>query len=50
VREEVTDADLVQAQLRIAAGRILADVVLAQDQIRLRGAALQCRITNASRT
>ncbi len=45
VTEEVTDVDLVQSQLRIASGETLADLGLAQDGIRLRGAALQCRIT-----
>jgi len=45
VTEEVTDVDLVQSQLRIAAGETLADLGLSQDAIRLRGAALQCRIT-----
>ncbi|MEV0493058.1 pyruvate carboxylase [Streptomyces atratus] len=46
VTEEVTDVDLVQAQLRIASGETLADLGLAQDRIHLRGAALQCRITS----
>ncbi|HET9657653.1 MAG TPA: pyruvate carboxylase [Kineosporiaceae bacterium] len=45
VTEEVTDVDLVQAQIRIAAGQTLADLGLSQDRIQLRGAALQCRIT-----
>ncbi len=45
VTEEVTDVDLVQSQLRIAAGETLADLGLSQDGITLRGAALQCRIT-----
>jgi pyruvate carboxylase len=45
VTEEVTDVDLVRAQFRVAAGETLADLGLAQDRIRLRGAALQCRIT-----
>src|SRR4029077_3678807 len=45
VTEEVTDIDLVQAQMRIASGETLADLGLAQDRITLRGAALQCRIT-----
>ncbi len=45
VTEEVTDVDLVQAQMRIAAGESLADLGLEQENIHLRGAALQCRIT-----
>ena len=45
VTEEVTDVDLVQSQLRIAAGETLADLGLTQESITLRGAALQCRIT-----
>ena len=45
VTEEVTDVDLVGAQLRIAAGETLADLGLSQDSVRFRGAALQCRIT-----
>src|SRR5690242_3004095 len=45
VTEEVTDVDLVQSQLRIAAGETLADLGLRQEDVRLRGAALQCRIT-----
>src|SRR4051812_48664384 len=45
VTEEVTDVDLVQSQMRIAAGESLADLGLAQDTVALRGAALQCRIT-----
>ncbi|MGH3629314.1 MAG: pyruvate carboxylase, partial [Sciscionella sp.] len=45
VTEEITDVDLVQAQMRIAAGETLADLGLRQQDIYLRGAALQCRIT-----
>nr|WP_203337058.1 pyruvate carboxylase [Nocardioides sp. DJM-14] len=45
VTEEVTDVDLVESQIRIAAGSTLADLGLSQDRIRVRGAALQCRIT-----
>src|SRR3954447_5238238 len=45
VTEEVTDVDLVQSQMRIAAGETLPDLGLSQDDVRLRGAALQCRIT-----
>ncbi|MGV0633977.1 pyruvate carboxylase [Mycolicibacillus trivialis] len=45
VTEEITDVDLVSAQLRVAAGESLADVGLTQDAIVPHGAALQCRIT-----
>lgn len=50
VTEEVTDVDLVQSQMRIAAGQTLADLHLRQDDIQLRGAALQCRITTEDPT
>jgi pyruvate carboxylase len=47
VTEEVTGVDLVKAQLRVAGGDVIgADPSLpAQEDIRLRGHALQCRIT-----
>jgi pyruvate carboxylase len=45
VTEEVTDVDLVAAQMRIASGDTLGDLGLRQEDIHLRGAALQCRIT-----
>src|SRR6187402_3627385 len=45
VTEEVTDVDLVQSQMRIAAGETLTQLGLHQDDIHLHGAALQCRIT-----
>ncbi|EHB46390.1 pyruvate carboxylase [Mycolicibacterium vinylchloridicum] len=45
VTEEITDVDLVSAQLRIAAGETLADLGLAQNTLQMRGAAIQCRIT-----
>lgn len=45
VTEEITDVDLVQSQLRIAAGESLSDLGLSQDAVQIRGAALQCRIT-----
>jgi pyruvate carboxylase len=45
VTEEITDVDLVSAQLRIAAGETLADLGLSQDSVVPHGAALQCRIT-----
>ncbi|MCV2394626.1 pyruvate carboxylase [Actinotalea sp. M2MS4P-6] len=45
VTEEVTDIDLVGAQMRIASGETLADIGIAQETVRINGAALQCRIT-----
>ena len=45
VTEQVTDRDLVIAQLRIAAGKTLPELHLTQDEITLTGAALQCRVT-----
>ncbi len=45
ITEEITDVDLVQAQMRIAAGESLSDLDLSQEVIRINGAALQCRIT-----
>ncbi|AUI52264.1 pyruvate carboxylase [Arthrobacter crystallopoietes] len=45
VTEEITDVDLVQAQLRIASGETLADIGLSQDTVTIKGAALQSRIT-----
>jgi pyruvate carboxylase len=50
VTEEVTDVDLVQSQMRIAAGESLSDLDLHQENIHLRGAALQCRITTEDPT
>jgi pyruvate carboxylase len=45
VTEEVTDVDIVQTQMRIAAGETLAQIGLSQDSVRVNGFALQCRIT-----
>ncbi|NBU22515.1 MAG: pyruvate carboxylase [Actinobacteria bacterium] len=45
VTEEVTDVDLVQSQLKIAAGASLTDLGLSQASIKPHGFALQCRIT-----
>ena len=45
VTEEITDIDLVQSQMRIAAGETLADLGLTQDKITMHGFAMQCRIT-----
>jgi pyruvate carboxylase len=50
VTEEVTDVDLVQSQMRIAAGESLADLGLSQDSVHVRGFALQCRITTEDPT
>src|SRR5690606_26727369 len=50
VTEEVTDVDLVRAQMQIASGETLADLGLEQEDIQLRGAALQCRITTEDPT
>ncbi|SKA99121.1 pyruvate carboxylase [Agreia bicolorata] len=50
VTEEVTDVDLVQSQMLIAAGVTLAEMGLSQEKIVLRGAALQCRITTEDPT
>ncbi|MDO5052468.1 MAG: pyruvate carboxylase [Pseudoclavibacter sp.] len=45
VTEEITDVDLVQAQMRIAAGETLQGMGLRQESIGMHGFALQCRIT-----
>jgi pyruvate carboxylase len=45
VTEEITDIDLVQSQMRIAAGESLADLGLTQGSITMHGFAIQCRIT-----
>lgn len=45
VTEEITDIDLVQSQMRIAAGETLSDLGLSQDTISMHGFAIQCRIT-----
>ena len=45
VTEEITDVDLVQAQMRIARGETLEEIGIRQDELQIRGAALQCRIT-----
>lgn len=45
VTEEITDVDLVQAQMRVANGETLEQIGIRQDELQIRGAALQCRIT-----
>ncbi|KAG9274383.1 pyruvate carboxylase, mitochondrial-like [Astyanax mexicanus] len=45
VTEEITDVDLVHAQLRVCEGRSLPELGLKQDKIRINGCAIQCRVT-----
>ncbi|GED97355.1 pyruvate carboxylase [Gordonia crocea] len=45
VTEEVTDIDLVAAQLQVAAGARLPDLGITQDRIEIHGFAVQCRVT-----
>ncbi len=49
VTEQITGLDLVKSQIRIAAGARIGDVessgIPAQDDIGMRGAAIQCRVT-----
>ena len=45
VTEEITDVDLVASQIRIAGGESLEDLGIRQQELRVRGSALQCRIT-----
>jgi len=45
VTEEVTGIDLVQAQMKIAAGASLEEIGLVQEDITARGVAIQCRVT-----
>ena len=45
VTEEVTQVDIVKAQMRIAAGASLKDLGLSQESVALHGFALQTRIT-----
>ncbi|WP_219419801.1 pyruvate carboxylase [Pseudonocardia nigra] len=50
VTEQVTDRDLVIAQLRIASGLTLPELRLDQSDVTLSGAALQCRVTTEDPT
>ena len=45
VTEEVTGIDLVQSQIKIAAGASLEELGLVQDKIKTSGYAMQCRVT-----
>mmetsp|Transcript_25583 Transcript_25583/g.36030 ORF Transcript_25583/g.36030 Transcript_25583/m.36030 type:complete len:1234 (+) Transcript_25583:227-3928(+) len=45
VTEEVTGIDLVQTQIKIAAGATLEEIGLKQEDITARGVSIQCRVT-----
>ncbi|CAH2324802.1 pyruvate carboxylase, mitochondrial isoform X2 [Pelobates cultripes] len=45
VTEEITDVDLVHAQIHVAEGKSLPDLGLKQENIRINGCAIQCRVT-----
>jgi len=45
VTEEITGVDIVQTQMRIAAGEALPDMGLTQEAVKVNGYAIQCRIT-----
>ncbi|CAN0385530.1 unnamed protein product, partial [Ectocarpus fasciculatus] len=45
VTEQVTQVDLVQTQIRIAAGATLKDLGLVQKNVKVGGVAMQCRVT-----
>ncbi|XP_071961975.1 pyruvate carboxylase, mitochondrial-like [Antedon mediterranea] len=45
VTEEVTGIDLVQSQIHVAEGRSLPDLGITQENMLVRGSAIQCRIT-----
>lgn len=42
---QVTQVDLVQSQIRIAAGATLKELGLVQKNIKVSGVAMQCRVT-----
>ncbi|XP_072406999.1 pyruvate carboxylase, mitochondrial-like isoform X1 [Chiloscyllium punctatum] len=45
VTEEITDVDLVHAQIHVTEGKSLPDLGLKQENIRINGSAIQCRVT-----
>ncbi|XP_061462783.1 pyruvate carboxylase, mitochondrial isoform X3 [Rhineura floridana] len=45
VTEEITDVDLVHAQIHISEGKSLPELGLKQDSVRINGCAIQCRVT-----
>lgn len=42
---QVTQVDLVQTQIRIAAGATLKELGLVQENVKVAGVAMQCRVT-----
>ncbi len=50
VTEQITGVDLVQAQIKLAAGARLAELGLTQESIQRRGHAIQCRVTTEDPT
>jgi len=50
VTEEVTDIDIVSAQMRIASGETLEQIGIRQEQVRVNGFAIQTRITTEDPT
>ncbi len=45
VTEEITGVDLVQSQIKIAEGHSLKELNLTQEEVKLNGSAIQCRMT-----
>ncbi|XP_072345571.1 pyruvate carboxylase, mitochondrial-like isoform X2 [Scyliorhinus torazame] len=45
VTEEITDVDLVHAQIHVTEGKSLPELGLKQETIRINGCAIQCRVT-----
>jgi pyruvate carboxylase len=45
VTEEITGVDLVQSQIRVAEGHNLNDLNLKQENVKIYGSAIQCRMT-----
>ncbi|KAI9297641.1 pyruvate carboxylase, partial [Neoconidiobolus thromboides FSU 785] len=45
ITEEITGIDIVAAQIQIAGGSSLEELGLTQDKIKIRGFAIQCRVT-----